>query len=495
MTAASRYKELTFQRDPYVRRARECASVTIASIMPPEGHSASSELPKSYSGFGARCVDTLANKLLLAFYPPGIVPFTLQVSLDVLIESGDLTTPPETQTQLSLMEKVMNSEIERKVWRKPTYLSLIYLIVTGNSLERIQPDNSIKVYRLDQYVVVRNTQGMVTELVIEEYVYPNALPEHLQREVATSGGTDKVKLYTWCKLNQDGEFDIHQEINDKVIEDTRYTSTTLPFNVLRWTEVIGESYGRGKVDMHYDDFEFIEGLRKSIIDGAALASLNINMIRPNASGGLNLRRRLAKAQNGDWVIGNPEDVGQYRVENIPSLQYIHQELAVAKQEVGAAFMMNQSIQRDAERVSAYEIRKLSEELEANLGGVFTVLSVDMQGARISRLFLQMQQNETLPQLPEGVVEPQILTGLQSIGREQDVQRVVQAGQIVSQMPERAQRQVDWEPLLTKVLNGLQLPDAVRPTAEVDEEIERERQQEAALQAAQRMAGNIKPTEQ
>ena len=47
-SALSRYEAMRRSRDPFLRRARDCAELTLPALMPPEGHSASHLLPEPY---------------------------------------------------------------------------------------------------------------------------------------------------------------------------------------------------------------------------------------------------------------------------------------------------------------------------------------------------------------------------------------------------------------------------------------------------------------
>eukprot|EP01037_Dinobryon_pediforme_P019961 gene19961-20476_t len=78
-TAAGRYTQLESVRSPTLLRARECATLTIPSLMPPQGHGTSTVLPTPYQGIGARGVNNLASKLLLALFPPNSPFFRLDV--------------------------------------------------------------------------------------------------------------------------------------------------------------------------------------------------------------------------------------------------------------------------------------------------------------------------------------------------------------------------------------------------------------------------------
>lgn len=204
------------------------------------------------------------------------------------------------------------------------------------------------------------------------------------------------------------------------------------------------------------------------------------MIRPNAAGGLNLRRRLAKADNGEIIVGNPEDVTMLQYQNQAGMQLTANELARQSREVGQAFLLGDATVRDSERTTAYELKMNQEQLESTLGGVFSSLNQAMQEKRLVRLIKQMRENEQLPNWPDGLIEPTILTGLEALGREADVTRVQSALQFLQGMPPEVLQYVKWNELLGKVFYGLSLPDAVRS----DAEMQQMQQQQAMMQAGQ-----------
>ena len=138
-SALSRYEALKRKRDPFLRRARECAELTIPALMPPEGHSDAVVLPEPYQGLGARAVVSLASRLMVAMYPPGKPSFQLTVPPEVRIESGEMDLNKDIEQGLILSEQLIQAEIERKEWRPATNLVLQYLIVTGNALEMMMP--------------------------------------------------------------------------------------------------------------------------------------------------------------------------------------------------------------------------------------------------------------------------------------------------------------------------------------------------------------------
>lgn len=485
--AKSRYARLKPRRDPFVLRARGYAEVTIPSLLPPEGQTQMQTLPDTYQGFGARVVTALSSRITTGILPPGMPSFVMQVPPEILQKSGETTVSKDVEQGLAMVEQTIHREIERRKWRAPTNTAIQHLVVTGNAMEQVLPDNTIRVFRLDQYVVVRDPVGNMIEFITEELLIPASLPKELSALAGdvTDDATSTMPLYTWGTRDADtGEWTIHQEFNGKEVPDSRGDYTLNPFSALRWTSILGEDYGRSKVEDHYGDFRALEGLSRAMVDGAAMASRNITMIRPNAAGGLNLRRRMAKARNGEYVIGNPEDVVGSQFQNQAGLQFTAQALESLKAELAQAFLVNSSARRDAERVTAYELRVMIEELESVLGGVFTNLVQDLQENRLNRLILQMKDAQALPPWPEGLVEPVILTGLEALGREKDVQRATTALQLLAGIPpEVAQAYVKWPVILGKAFNGIGIPDAVNTETEAQENRQKSAMLEAAASAA------------
>lgn len=492
-TAKGRYDLLKTRRQPFLDRAREASRVTVPSLMPPEGHNGASLLPQPNQGFGAQCVLTLSARIASALMPPSKGSMQLAPTPETLLQAGMETVPDDVQIGLSKSEKLINSETERRNWRQPTNLSCQLLVATGNALEVMLPDNSIRVFRLDQYVVVRDPSGRVVELLIEENLYPDALPDDL-RGIIEAGGSSQdnvsngqtVPMYTWVKYDADKNiYAVHQELSDQVIPDTqgKYAPDLLPFFPLRYSVVAGEDYGRGKVEEHLADFVLFDGLSKALADGAAMASRNVTMVRPGAQGGLNLMRKVAKANNGEYIIGNPEDVTMLQFQNVSGLQIAQQELSILRQNIGQSFLMSSAVTRNAERVTATEVRMAAEELEGILGGVYTSLSKDMMLARARRLIFQMKDQGKLPEWPDEAIEPVILTGLESLGREAAVNAVMTAAQMIQAFPPQAQMYPKWESLLKKLFLGLDIEDAVKTDAEVQQEMQQQMAAQAATQVA------------
>lgn len=488
-TAKGRYEALRIDREPFLITARQCSALTIPSLIPPDGHNAASPLPQPYQGLGSRGVLSLSARLTTAFLPPGGSVMRLSVPAEVLAKNGADAVPPEIENMLARTETIIHGEIERKAWRTQFNTSNQHLLVAGNVLAHLQRNNKIRLYRLDQYVVIRDPAGTPVEIIIREEFLPVSLPKRLQALItpATSQSAatnSKVALYTWAR-RVDDRWLVHQELEENEVPDSKgtYKLDRFPFLPLRYSHVLGESYGRGKIEEHYADLKTLDDLTKSIIEGSAMASRMIPLIRPNASGGAILAKRLSEARNGDPVVGHPDDVNLLTFPSTAGLQFTAQVRDTIASEVGAAFLLNSAMRRDAERVTAYELRTMIEELEGTLGGIYSTLTAEKMKPLIDRLIVNMQDNKQLPDWPQGSVDPQVLTGLDALGRERDVQRVVTAAQLIAQLPEEAQFYPKWDAMIVKLLTGLGLPAEVRTPQEVQQMKQEAMVREAAVRAA------------
>ena len=66
---------------------------------------------------------------------------------------------------------------------------------------------------------------------------------------------------------------------------------------------------------------------------------------------------------------------------------------------------------------------LSQELEAALGGLYSLLSQELQLPIVSRLMDKMSKDKRLPKIPKDIVKPTIVTGVEALGRGNDLNRL------------------------------------------------------------------------
>lgn len=427
VTLKARYEKLNADRFSILERARRCAALTIPALLPPEGHNETNNLPTPYQGLGARGVNNLASKLLLALLPPNSPFFKLTVddlTVKKLEEEQDVK-PSEIQEALSRVERAVQTEVETQAVRVAVFEALKLLIATGDSLLYMPDDGGAKVYSVGRYVIKRDPMGTPIEIIIKESIYPTVLPEDLQDVVKAEGGEDAQKetvdLYTGIRRVSKNKMEVHQEVCDRTVPKSEgsYPTDKCPWIPLRWTSVANEDYGRGLVEENLGDFISLESLTQSIVEGAAAAAKIIFLVDPN---GVTRAKTLAQARSGDFKTGREQDISVLQFEKQADLKVAMDTASVIKVRLEQAFLLNASVQRQGDRVTATEIRLMANELEDALGGVYSVLSQELQLRMINRMMSVMSKQKKLPSMPK-FIKPMITTGLEALGRGHDLDKL------------------------------------------------------------------------
>ncbi len=438
----SRWLKLDGDRSSVLARARECSALTIPSLLPPLGHTEGNALPTPYQGLGARGVNNLASKLLITLLPPNSPFFRLSVD-DFTLE--EITRQPgmraEVEEGLNKIERAVTNEIEVQALRVPSFEALKHLIVTGNVLEYLPDSGGMKVYRLDQYCVKRDPMGKVMEIIIREEVYASSLPEAVKAEVtAAAADPDKTsELFTYVRFNPETKlWEVRQEVGGGIVipdSEGTYPEQESPWIPLRWTAIANEDYGRGLVEEYLGDLKSLEALTQAIVEGSAAAAKVLFLVDPN---GTTRAKKIAKAKSGDIVDGNAKDVSTLQMDKFADFQVALQTAQKIENRLAQAFLLMSAIQRDAERVTAEEIRNMVKELEDSLGGVYSVLSQEKQLPLVRRLMAQMSKKKKLPKLPQEIIQPMVVTGLEALGRGNDLNKLILFIQQLAQVPEAIQ---------------------------------------------------------
>jgi hypothetical protein len=427
-TAAGRYTELHTQRSPYLTRARDNAKLTIPSLLPPEGSSGATELVKPYQSMGSQGVNNLSAKLLLALFPPNQSFFRISVPDSALAELG-ATSELRSQIEegLARIEREVNSEVEASTARVTFSETLKQVIVTGNYCLQEVYSGGLKGHRLDRYVVKRDPAGNVIESVIHEKVAPAVLPREFLAAIKDKAKPSQkdasalLDIYTW--LRRDGDkFKVHQEVAGAVVPGTEgtYPVDRCPFIFLRWTKIDGEDYGRSHVDDCFGDLRSLEGLSGAIVEAAAATAKTMFFVDPT---GVTRMQDVATAPNLAVRPGRAVDVSVLKADKASDLSVAFQQAGVIERRLSAAFLMTRSVQRAGERVTAEEIRLLASELEDALGGVYALLSQELQLPYVRVLMARLTRAGRIPELPPSV-KPTVVTGLQALGRNHELNRLL-----------------------------------------------------------------------
>ena len=236
----------------------------------------------------------------------------------------------------------------------------------------------------------------------------------------TKDVTDKCDLYT-AVVREDNNYHVYQDIKGiRMPTEGVYPIDKCPYIPLRFSKIDGEDYGRGYVEEYLGDLQSLEKLTQAIVEGSSAAAKVLFLVNPN---GTTRARTLAESPNGAITQGNATDVSVLQLNKFNDFRVAQETINTIRERLGHAFLLSSGVVRNAERVTAEEIRMLSLELESALGGLYSLLSNEMQLPMINRLLDVMNKNKRIPKLPKDIVNPVIITGVEALGRGHDLQKL------------------------------------------------------------------------
>lgn len=502
----SSYSKLTAIREPFLRRARECAKVTIPTLMPPSTTTRATKLKTPFSGIGARAINNLSAKLLLALLPPNGPFFRLSVGqfdLEKAVQSVALKLAQaqgidpaqaiqqlseqafaEIEANLAAIERAVMKEVDSLQLRVTAYEVLRQLVGCGNALFYLPPEGGkSRVFRLDRYVVRRDPDGTVLEIITEEGVAAASLTPDVREKCGIDTDSESAEkhyhIYTQV-LRTDAGWEVKQELNGVEIPESigTYPIDRCPWLALRWSKLDNEDYGRGYVEEYLGDFITSEGLTTSIVEGSAAAARVLVLVKPNGSTKI---ASISQAPNGAVREGDVNEVGFLQMQKFNDFRVAQETRNGVIQEISYAFLMNSAIQRNAERVTAEEIRLMAQELETVLGGIYSLMAEDFQLPLVSLIMWRMEGEGRLPAMPQNLVKPSILTGVEALGRASDLMKLNQFMQQLSVLgPDAITTYLRVPAYIGRV--GASLGIETKGLLKSEEEVQA--QQQAAAEAAQ-----------
>ena len=439
MKARDRYTQLSRGRSQFLDTAVECSRLTLPYLIQEDLSSQPThqKLHTPWQSVGSKCVVNLAAKLMLALLPPQTSFFKLQVRDDKLGDEIPREIRSELDLSFSKMERMVMDYINASSDRVVVHQALKHLIVSGNALIFMGKEG-LKNYPLNRYVINRDGNGNVCEIVTKELISRKILAMDLPEPLPNSPGDDgyktgsddqDVEVYTYVRLDMNGRWIWHQEAFDRIIPGSRSTApkNANPWLTLRFNTVDGEDYGRGRVEEFLGDIRSLEGLSQALVEGSAAASKVVFLVSPSST---TKPKTIADAGNGAIVQGRPEDVGVVQVGKTADFRTAAEQINTLERRISDAFLLLNV--RQSERTTAEEVRLTQMELEQQLGGLFSLLTVEFLIPYLNRTLHILQRNRELPKIPKDLVRPQIVAGVNALGRGQDQQSLVMFIQTLAQ---------------------------------------------------------------
>ena len=488
--AQGMYANLESERSSFLDRARSASEITIPSLLVNEGHSSSTILHTPYQSIGAEGVNNLSSKLLLSLIPPN-APFFRLVIDDAELEELVANQRGEVEETLSKIERMVQQEIEVRALRVPISEALKQLIVAGNVLVYLPENQQMRVFKLDRYVVKRDSMGNVLKIVVKETMSPLSLPEKAKHLVSETDEDEipktSIDLYTCVKWTG-RNWKIHQEIEGQIVPGSEgsFPKNKNPFIALRFTHIDGEDYGRGFVEEYIGDLKSLETLTKAIVEGASAAAKILFLVRPN---GTTRIKTLADSPNGAIVVGDAQDVSTLQLQKSADFRVAQETIRTLSERLSRVFLMNSSVRRQAERVTAEEIRIAYKELEIALGGVYSILSQEFQLPLVQLIMNKMKKEKKLPPFPDESLKPMVITGVEALGRGQDLNELAGFLQHLAPLgPDTVMRELNINEYINRLAAslGIESKGLIKSEEQKQQEAQAQQQQMQEMQERQMM---------
>lgn len=436
VSAKQRYADLKTDRSDAETRAKSCARVTIPALWKEPKQKVAPQKP--VQGTGARCVNALANQLLLATLPPNLTPFTLRPSpadSESLMEQANLEKG-ELEGALADLERAVMEEAEGPAALRAALAEAYkYAVNDGNFLLYIPDEGPSKFYPVNTFVVNRDGLGNILEVVTLDHIAIELLPDEVRNAILQDVPEaekpkrlrETAELYTYVSRDESGEnWVVFQEVEEHEVDDTR---GTYPVDACPWIPVAlarapGDDYGRGLIEDYRGEFETLDALRKALRKGAAAAAKILWLLKPTSA---MKPEQLTRAESGAVVRGNKADIEALTLDKFADLQFVRSEADTLARNLELVFGVGTAIQRSGERVTKEEIQYLARVLEDNRAGIYSVIGQELMLPIVRRLLARLQDAGAIPELPEGIIKPSIVVGTAALGRGHDFEKLIRFG--------------------------------------------------------------------
>lgn len=434
LTAAARWEQL--RDSAAIKRAEEFAKMTLAYIMRDPLQCERSDIEHDFQSIGAVLVNNLAAKLVQALFPTGI-PFFRSELTDAIKQAATGQDVDDGVVAAALAQ--LDRKATQRLFMNASLAKLTrvvkLLIITGNALVyRDSTKATLVCWSMQSYSVRRDPTGQWQEIVLKQKFKASDLDAVYIDALRAAGKNIKhdtpVDLYTYLRRSKGTVYDVctstHEIDGVDVGNGGSWPDHLCPYICPTWNLADGESMGRGHVEDHIGDFAKLSLLSEKL-GLYELESLDIlNVVNEQAGAVVD---DYQDADTGDYVPGGVNAVTAYERGDYNKITAVNGSLASVVSRLSMAFMYTGNT-RNAERVTAEEIRQTASEAEATLGGVYSLLAEGFQGP-LAYVCLSEVSVELLQGLISKDHKPTIQTGIPALSRSMAVQNLINAAQVIA----------------------------------------------------------------
>ncbi len=489
-SAQAEYQRLKSRRSGLEQMWQKYAAYTLPRLYAGDDYREGMDtLSFDWQSVGAQAVNHVVNKLMLALFAPSRPFMRLEA------DAKWLASLPPGLDRSKIDEALSQAELEAvkamdgiQGTRAKLYLSLANLVALGNVCMHLPKEKGKppRIYNVAQYVIRRTGTGDLKQAIIRECLAFDELEPKVQDAVRNGGEGSryqpdtKVEYFRQICRNDKGGYELYQYV-DKVklgaeFEGRWADEASLEWRFLTWNLKDGNNYGTGLVEDYAADFGGLSTLSEAQIKGAVLASEFRWLVNP---AGMTKVEDLENSENGAALPGQEGDVSLVANSKPGDLAVVGNVVQDYIGRIGRGFLLGSATTRQAERVTAAEIRMQAQELETSFGGTYSSIAVGMQ-LPLSRWLLRnvnLDVNGTQLKII-------IVTGLDALSRSGDLdnlraalQDLAQVGVIKQAVPELNRRAVT-----IAILAGHGLPTSKYILSDEDVAAEQQAAQQSAINA-------------
>lgn len=454
-SASQVWTRLANVKSATITKVERFAALTIPKVLLMEGTNPDDTLQShDWQSLGAQAVNHVVNKLMIAMFAPSRPFFRMSPGKDTKKKAAEAGIPETSIGDiLAKAERDAVQELDKRGQRPKLYQACRHLVVTGNVL-LVLGKETMRVMGLRYFCVKRTAEGGVHTLVIREHIRFDELDTDIQDLLGRRyGSDDKVHHYKLICRQPDGSYRMSQWINETRLPgewNARWTEERMPYRVLTWDLADEADYATGLVEDYYADFEALSTLAESIVTGAVQATEFRWVANPN---GVTSPDDLRDSDNGDVIPGTTKDVGAVSPPVGEGVKLADAVEAKYTQRISRGFLLTSAVTRDAERVTAEEIRATAMELENSFGGVYSSLAPSLQKPMAE--WLLRAADADIAGTDFGIT---IITGLDALSRNGDLENLTQGLRILNEVGSAAapelQRRLKWQELADFVGQGV-----------------------------------------
>lgn len=453
-SAQSCWTKLDSLKSSLMLRIERYASLTIPKICLPSGFNPeSTDQTHDYQSLGAQAVNHLTNKIMLALFAPSRPFFRVQPGKLTEAQAAKAGIAKEQLgAVLAEMERKAVKELDARAQRPKLYTAIRHLIVAGNVLLVLGKD-SMRVMGLRYFCVKRDAKGEVHTIIVKERLQFDELQTDVRAALPNKYNADtEVEHYRYIKRDANtGDYMMTQWVNETQLPEKfngKWSPADLPYRVLTWDLADESNYATGLVEEYAGDFEAMSVLSESVVDGAVLGTEYRWLVNPT---GITSADDLNASENGEALPGVPGDIAPTQGGNPTAITVADNVLQRFERRVSMGFLMQSGVTRNAERVTAEEVRLTAQELETAFGGVYSTLATGIQGPIANWLLDVADASIKGTDLMVAVI-----TGLDALSRNGDLENLRMALSDLAQvtaLPPEMQGRIKFDAIATFVGTG------------------------------------------